>query len=134
MSKTIPEAAYRVLDDVNFAHVVTLLPDGMPQTTPVWIDRQDGVPIFNTAKGRVKHANLVRDPRVAFSVHDHTNPYVYLQVRGHAEIVDDPDKASIEALSQKYMGGPYPFHREGEERVIVRVIPSDVVWLDPNAQ
>jgi len=134
MSEPIPEAAYRILDDVNFAHVVTILADGMPQTTPVWIHREEGIPFFNTAKGRVKHANLVRDPRVAFSVVDHANPYVYLQVRGHAEMIDDPDNAGIEALSQKYLGTPYPHLREGEERVTVRIVPTDVVWWDPNAR
>lgn len=133
MSESIPEAAYRVLDDVNFAHVVTLLRDGMPQTTPVWMHREDGIPIFNTARGRVKHDNLLRDPRIAFSVHDHTNPYVYLQVRGTVEMVDDADNAGIQAMSQKYLGRAYPHLREGEERVTVRVVPTDVVWWDPNA-
>lgn len=132
MSEPIPEAAYRLLDDVNYAHVVTLMPDGMPQTTPVWMDREGGVPSFSTAKGRVKHDNLVRDPRIAFSMVDHTNPSCYLQVRGRAELVDDVDYAYMKAINQKYLGRD-PSPPAGEERVVVRVIPSEVQWRPPQS-
>ncbi len=132
MADQVPSEAYALLDDKNFAHVVTLQPDGMPQTTPVWIDRDGGVPVFNTAKGRAKHRNLVRDPRVALSVHDANNPYSYLQVRGRAELVEDGADDHIDRMAQKYLGkDTYPFRQPGEERILVRVVPEAVDWTPP---
>jgi PPOX class probable F420-dependent enzyme len=128
MSETIPSAAHHLLDDVNFAHVVTLMHDGTPQTTPVWIARDGDVAYFNTAKGRAKYHNLQRDPRVALSVHQHDQPYEWVQIRGRAELEDDPEAAVIHELSRKYTGRDYQNLRPGEERVTVRVIPDRVVY------
>jgi len=128
MSEQIPEAAHHLFDEPNFAHVVTLMPDGSPQTTPVWVGREGDVVVFNTAKGRVKHDNLVRDPRVAVSVHNREQPYEWAQIRGRAELVDDPDNAHIQAMSHKYLGKDYPFLQPGEQRLIVRITPDHVTY------
>lgn len=128
---TIPEDARALLDAPNFAHVATLMEDGSPQVTPVWVERDGDVVVFNTAKGRTKHRNLVRDPRVAISVHDQDNPYAYLQVRGSVTFVDDPDKTDINRLSHKYAGRDYPYAGPDEERVTVRIQPDAVTWRPP---
>ncbi|MBA3621544.1 MAG: PPOX class F420-dependent oxidoreductase [Actinomycetota bacterium] len=129
MTQKIPAAAHGLLDDANFAHVVTLMPDGMPQTTPVWIDRDGDVVVFNTAKGRAKHRNLVRDPRIALSVCAADNPYSYLQVRGRAELVEEGAREHIDKMARKYIGKErYPFSQPGEERIIVRITPESVDW------
>jgi len=131
MSETIPDAAHKLLDEPNYAHVVTLMADGMPQPTPVWIGRDGDVAVFNTAKGRTKHINLVRDNRIAMSVTDADDPYVYLQIRGRAEFVDDGAIDHINAMAQKYLGRDYPWLQEGEERVIVRIVPEAVHFDGP---
>ena len=41
-----------------FAHLATLMKDGSPQVTPVWLDYTDGMIRVNTARGRVKDRNL----------------------------------------------------------------------------
>ncbi|MDQ3537282.1 MAG: PPOX class F420-dependent oxidoreductase [Actinomycetota bacterium] len=129
MTATIPAGARALLDDPNFAHIVTLMPDGMPQTTPVWIDRDGDVVVFNTAKGRAKHRNLERDPRIALSVCAADNPYSYLQVRGRAELVEEGARDHIDKMAQKYIGKErYPFSQPGEERIIVRITPESVDW------
>jgi PPOX class probable F420-dependent enzyme len=129
MTATIPAGARPLLDDPNFAHIVTLMPDGMPQTTPVWIDRDGDVVVFNTAKGRAKHRNLERDPRIALSVCAADNPYSYLQVRGRAELVEEGARDHIDKMAQKYIGKErYPFSQPGEERIIVRITPESVDW------
>jgi PPOX class probable F420-dependent enzyme len=129
VTEPIPEAAFPLLDGTNFAHVATVMEDGSPQVSPVWVER-DGAQavVFNTAKGRVKHRNIERDPRIALSVHDHDDPYTYVQVRGRAELVEEGARAHIDELSRKYLGKDYPVRnlKEGEERVIVRVTPESV--------
>lgn len=125
MAKTIPTAARHLLEGKNFAHVATLMPDGSPQTTPVWVDVDGESITFNTARGRTKYENLRRDPRVALSVPNPDNPYEYLQVRGRAELVEEGAEEHIDKLAKKYMGvDSYPMRQEGEVRVIVRIVPE----------
>jgi PPOX class probable F420-dependent enzyme len=127
--ETIPEAAFPLFDGTNFAHVATVMEDGSPQVSPVWVARDgDQAVVFNTAKGRVKHRNIERNPHIALSVHDQDDPYTYVQVRGRAELVDEGAREHIDEMSRKYFGKEYPLEnlRDGEERVIVRVIPESV--------
>jgi PPOX class probable F420-dependent enzyme len=128
MSETIPPEARRLLDEPNFAYVATVMPDGSPQTTPVWVERDGDTVVFNTAKGRAKANNLSRDPRVAVTVHDPDHPYVYLQIRGRAELVEDGAREHIDKLSRKYLGHDYRGMRPGMERLIVRVIPERIYF------
>ncbi len=108
-----------------FAHVATLMPDGTPHVTPVWIDTDGEAVLFNTAKGRVKHRNLMRNPNVAISLTDDANPYQMLAIRGRAELIDEGADEHIDALAKKYLGvDEYPYRQPGEQRVIVRVTPT----------
>ena len=71
--------------------------------------------------------NLERDPRITVLVYPKDDPYSYLEVRGTAELEDDPQKAYIEEMSRKYLGKPYPSHSDAEQRLVVRVRPDKVV-------
>ncbi|CAN5802820.1 PPOX class F420-dependent oxidoreductase [soil metagenome] len=132
MPSTIPPDALALFDGVNFAHVATLMPDGNPQVSPVWVERDgDDTVVINTVKGRVKHRNLERDPRVAVSVHAQGDPYSYVQVRGTAELVDEGARDHIDVLSRKYLGKDYPSSQPGEVRVIVRITAKSVDFRPP---
>jgi PPOX class probable F420-dependent enzyme len=125
----LPQRAREMFEGPNFATVATLQPDGQPQTSVVWV-RVDGDDVlFSTIKGRRKYQNMVRDPRLSVLVFDAADPYSYTEIRGTAEITDDPDAELIEELSQKYTGRPFG-DRPGEQRVIVRVRPDHVVSYD----
>ena len=135
MAATIPEPARRLFDEPNFASMATVMPDGMPQVTPVWVERDEDVVVINTAKGRAKHRNLERDPRVAVMVIDGDNPYSYVQVRGHAEFVEEGADESIDGLAKKYLGvDVYPGHNPHEQRIIVRIVPDAVDWHPPHRE
>lgn len=122
MPESIPQQALDLFDEPNYAVVATLLPDGSPQATVVWIDR-DGpdTVVFNTERGRSKPANLERDPRVAVTVIDRENPYRYVQVRGRATLSEEGGRAHIDALARKYTGADYQAHRDDRARVVARV-------------
>jgi PPOX class probable F420-dependent enzyme len=124
----IPEEAYPLLDGRNFAHVATLLPDGTPQTTVVWVERERDTVLFNTAKGRVKYNNIRRDPRVTLSVHDQDDPYRYVQIRGRAELIEEGADAHVHKLSRKYFGRDYSDLETDPPRVIVRITPERVYY------
>ena len=111
-----------------FAHLATTMPDGAPQSTPVWIDYRDGRVLVNTAKGRVKARNMQAGSPVALSISDPDNPYRYVQVRGVVSRVhEDSADAHIDFLAKKYLGkDKYPFGQPGEERVIYEIEPQKV--------
>ena len=128
MAEIIPEKYLDLLKKPAFASLGTIMHDGSPQVTPVWVD-YDGTHIrFNTAKGRVKDQNLRRNPAVALSILDPDNPYRYLQVRGRvAEITESGADAHIDSLAKKYLGqDKYPYRKPGEVRVIYKVTPDRV--------
>jgi PPOX class probable F420-dependent enzyme len=82
-SITDPSIA-KLFEGKNFAFLATLMKDGSPQVTPTWvdIDKNNNTILVNTAKGRIKYRNISRDPRVAISVIDSSNPYDMVTVRG----------------------------------------------------
>lgn len=124
----IPESHRDILVGKNFAHVATLMPDGSPQSTPVWVDVDGDDILFNTAEGRQKVRNLDRDGRVAISIADMENPYRYLQVRGRVvEKTYEGADAHINKMAQKYLGQEtYPWSAPGDQRVIYRIRPEHV--------
>lgn len=125
---SLPPDYLDLLDSkVAFANLATLMPDGTPQVTPVWIDRSGEIVRVNTAKGRVKARNMQEGAAVALAILDPDNPYRYLQIRGTVtRTTTDGADAHIDALSHKYMGKPYPFRQPGEERLIVEITPEKV--------
>jgi PPOX class probable F420-dependent enzyme len=108
-----------------FAHLATVMPDGSPQVTPVWIDYANGVIRVNTAKGRTKARNMAAGARVAVAIQDPDNPYRYLQVRGRVKTMTEHGAdAHIDALAKKYLGqDKYPYRRPGEVRQIYEIEP-----------
>ena len=123
--QVIPESHADLLDSKALAHVATIGPGGEPQVNPVWFGTQDGYITFSQTTTRQKFRNVQDEPRVAFSIVDPTNDYRYLEVRGVVERVDpDPDNAFINSMAKKYLGEDiYPWHRPGDERVVVVVRP-----------
>jgi PPOX class probable F420-dependent enzyme len=104
-AKVIPESHVDLFSKKAFAHLVTLMPSGAPQVTPVWVDYDGHHVLINTAEGRQKDKNLQRDPRVAFSILDPENPYRYLEVRGRiAERSLKGADQHIDAMAKKYLG------------------------------
>lgn len=122
----LTETDLALLAEPQLAHVATIEPDGAPHVTPVWVDTDGEHILFNTAKGRVKHRNMLRNPVVAISVVDKADDYRTLWVRGRAEMVEEGADQHIDKLAKKYLGqDSYPFRRPGEVRVIVRVTPTE---------
>jgi PPOX class probable F420-dependent enzyme len=120
------EATRDLLDGRNFATVATVNPDGGPQTSVVWILREGDTVAFSTTAGRRKARNLARDPRISVSVFDTANPYHSVEIRGTAELAEDPGRSLPKALSRKYLGEDPPPEPDEVVRLIVRVTPDKV--------
>jgi PPOX class probable F420-dependent enzyme len=122
MGIRLNDATLKLIDGRNYAVVGTVNPDGSPHTSVVWISRDNGDLIFTTLEGRVKHRNMVRDPRVSISVIDTVDPENYIELRGRASITQDVGRRVDTQLSWKYDGRDPAEDRPGAVRVIVRVV------------
>ncbi|MBV8562497.1 MAG: TIGR03618 family F420-dependent PPOX class oxidoreductase [Actinobacteria bacterium] len=94
-------------------HLATLMPDGSPHSIPVWGIVEGGRIGFFTVNPKSRKAlNVVRDPRVALSVVDESNPYRSAHVRGRVVEVAEGDEAqaAIDRMSERYVGSPFPVH------------------------
>ncbi|MBZ5698252.1 MAG: PPOX class F420-dependent oxidoreductase [Acidobacteriia bacterium] len=125
---TIPEKYLDIFQKKSFAQLATLMPDGSPHVTPVWVDYDGRYIVINTAKGRVKDRNMRRDPRVGIDLLDPDNPYRHLSIRGRvAEITEKGADGHIDKQAKKYLGQDhYPFRAPGEVRVLYKIEPQAI--------
>ncbi len=116
----------------SFASVATLMPDGSPHVSVMWVDSDGENIILNSAEGRVKTNNLRNDHRVAIAITDSENPYKQAMIRG--TVVEDTHDGAMEhtdVLAKKYLGrDKYPYHQPGDVRVIFKVKPESVYKVD----
>ena len=129
MSERIPEAFVDLFEKRSFAHLATVMPDGTPHVTPVWIDYDGEHVLVNSARGRQKDINMEERPQVAIAIADPENPYRYLAVRGTVtEITEAGADEHINRLAQRYLGqAKYPSRTPGEVRRIYKIAPDRVV-------
>lgn len=132
MAVPIPDEFMDLLVRPVVVTLATVMPDGQPQATPIWID-YDGTHLrINTARGRQKDRNMKRDTKVTILAIDPDDPYRWMEIRGR--IVDESEESGVDvinALSLKYRGEPdyyrkNPARRHQEQRVTYKVEPLHI--------
>jgi len=118
---SLSEATLKLLDGRNYAVLATVNPDGSPQTSAMWVGRDGDDLLFSTVEGRVKHRNMLRDPRVSVTVLDSADPENYVELRGRVSMSPDIDCQVDNQLSWKYDGKDKEPDRPGAVRVVVRM-------------
>lgn len=103
----IPDSHKDLVEKPYFGVVTTVMPDGQPQSTVVWVDYDGENLRFNTARGRQKDKNLLANPKVTLVIVDPHNGFHWLEVRGTAEVTEAGGREHIESLSRKYTGRNY---------------------------
>ena len=128
----IPESHRDLFEKWAFAHLGTLMPNGTPQVTPMWVMMDaEGYVVMNSARGRQKDRNIRTRRRVALCISDPDDPYRYIAIRGPVvEITEQGADEVIRQLSLKYRGTPNFQKRPGEVRVTYRVRPDQITTRD----
>ena len=123
--------ARALLSRPNFAHLSTLLPDGSPQNTPVWIGLEGDQILISTGEGSRKVRNTRHDPPVGLSMVDFHDPYEQLQIRGRVlEFRQDADFKVMDAISCKYTGNRFPFRNPaGRVAIVIEVVAEKYTKL-----
>jgi PPOX class probable F420-dependent enzyme len=131
----LTEPVIKIVKDKNFAFLGTIMKDGRPQVSPIWIDIDDNnnIILFNTAQGRIKHKNISRDPRVSLSLVDKNNPYSMVTIQGIViEQTTIGADEHIDKLAKKYLNiDRYPSHSPSIKRVICKIRPEKMYYLPP---
>lgn len=132
MAVPLSTGAKRILDKLNFAHVATVMPDGSPQVSPVWVYRDGDHIMVSTGLDRQKTRNVKRDPRVAVSIADVDNPFPPVQIRGRViEIITgEPAVDGFVAVTKKYTGNEPAQRPSAADRVVYRIEADSVVAPD----
>lgn len=129
MAKKLSERDIKLIDGKNFAYLATLLPDGSPHVTPMWVDHEGDVLLMNTAIGRIKQRNITRDPRVSITIVDSNNPYDRIII--HGRVVSQTEQgaeAHIDKLAKKYTGAnKYQKASPSEKRIIIKIDPLRIL-------
>jgi PPOX class probable F420-dependent enzyme len=115
------EETLRLLDGKNYAVLATVNPDGSPHTSAMWVGRDGDDLLFSTVEGRVKHRNMLRDPRVSVTILESADPENYVELRGRVSMTPDIGRQVDTALSWKYNGRDPEPDLPGAVRVVVRM-------------
>jgi PPOX class probable F420-dependent enzyme len=121
-----------LLEEPHIAQFVTLMDDGSPQISPVWIDT-DGINVLvNSALGRLKTNNIERDSRVAVGVYDPANAYSrVVNITGTvSRITQDGADEHINLLAKKYLNTEeYEGRNIQDTRVIIVIKPDRITGI-----
>ena len=128
MPATISPGFRKLLKEPAHCQLATLMPDGSPQITQVWVDTDGEHILINTAQGRQKERNIQRDPRVAVNVVDPANAWRIAIVRGRVvDVTTASADQLIDQLAKKYLNEEtYPFRRPEEVRVTLTILPEEI--------
>lgn len=123
---TLPEGLVALLRGTATCYLATTMPDGSPQLTRTWVDT-DGIDVLvNTVVGHQKTRNVQRDPRVALAVSPADGGSPCVELRGRVTgMTTDGAAEHVEALAQRYLGGPYPWYGgRAQQRLLLRIRPE----------
>jgi PPOX class probable F420-dependent enzyme len=124
----LPDELLELLKRPSPCFVATIMPDGSPQLTQTWVTTDGDHILINTPDQSQKARNVARDPHVALNIVDPDNTMRYFAVRGRVIATTTEGGAqSIDDLSGKYLGRPYPnFSGQPETRMIVTIEADSV--------
>ena len=125
---TLPDGLLALLRAPSTCYLATLMKDGSPQLTQVWVDTDGEHIVINSVDTHLKVRNIRRDPRVAVTISDPDRPGAYFQVRGRAiEVTEVGGPDHIDTLSHKYTGGPYAWYGGRDQVRVVITIEADKI-------
>ena len=119
------DSASALFTGKTFAHMATIMPDGLPQVTPVWIERDGEILIVVSIKGRVKDRNIRINPNVGLESSDPEQRYRFVSIQGIVvEIREEGAEAQLDKFALRYLGkDQYPWGKPGDVRVLYIIKP-----------
>jgi PPOX class probable F420-dependent enzyme len=136
MSLPLPSSHLNLLTHPVHGVLTTMLHDGQPQSTLVWCDYDGECARVNTTRERQKGRNMAANPRVSLLVVDPDDTSRYVEIRGHAELLEAGAIEHLDQLTRQYTRHPcfyghvYPPEQEARETRIICRIHATRITLD----
>jgi PPOX class probable F420-dependent enzyme len=137
MAVPIPETHRDLLVKPVHGVLSTIMPDGQPQSSIVWIDYDGTYVLINTTRERQKGRNMRDNPKVALLVIDPQDGSRWIEVRGKVvEIRREGAQAHADTLTQRYTGKQrfsgdvYPVEQKQKESRVIVIIEPIKISLD----
>jgi PPOX class probable F420-dependent enzyme len=129
-----PESHRDLLATPLTATLTTIDGHGRPQSTAVWcfVD-DDGRLTGSITSDRQKYKNLVGNPNCDLFIIDPHNSYRTLEVRAQADLIPDPDKATVRRFAEVYGVDEAILVNRDEDRYTVIYHPRRVVVNPPGS-
>lgn len=125
---TLPDGLLALLRASSTCYLATVMSDGSPQLTQVWVDTDGEHVVINSVSTHLKVRNVRRDPRVALTVSDPAHPSGFMQVRGRViDITEAGGAEHIDELSHKYTGRPYPWYGGRDQVRVILTIEAEKI-------
>lgn len=103
----IPDSHLDLIDRPLWAALTTVMPDGQPQTTPVWCNRDGDTVLINSMDSFRKTKNMRENPKVTLLVYDPADPLRNIEIRGTVvEMTEEGALEHLDALTALYMNKP----------------------------
>ncbi len=130
---SLEPADRELLQAPNIAVISTLREDGGILAVPTWVDVEGEHVVLNSERSRAWPTNLRERGTVTVTVVDRQNPMNYVSIGGRlAEETTEGAFDHGDRMAQKYLGrDTYPWHQEGDVRVILRIAPERITRRDP---
>jgi PPOX class probable F420-dependent enzyme len=136
MTALIPESHSELLLRPLHGVLTTMMPDGQPQMSMVWVDYDGERVLINTTLERQKGKNMQTNPMVNVLVIDPDDGSRFLEVRGEVSEItqdgavihaDQQTRAYSKDVRQRFYGDVYPEEQMAKEtRVIVKISPEKI--------
>lgn len=131
----IPDDFLDLFTKKAYGHLSTLMADGTPHVTSVYVDWDGKHILINSARGRIKDKNMQERPQVALQIPDPDNSDRYISIRGRVvEITQEGAEEHLNKLSQRYLEKdiyPPSMRFPGEVRALYKIIPDKVIVWSP---
>ncbi len=98
MKVFIPDSHRDLLEGPVNVVLTTLMPDGQPQTTPIWCNLDGDDVLINSMKQFRKQKNMRRNPKVTLLAYRLKQPLRNIEVRG--QVVEMTEEGALEHLNE----------------------------------
>jgi PPOX class probable F420-dependent enzyme len=121
--------AVKLIEGKNFGFLASIMRDGSPHVTPLWVDREGDMILVNTSMGQTAQRNIERDPRVSIVIVDHDNPYDRVIILGRVKAQSQEGaEEHIDKLAKKYTGAnKYQRSSPTEKRITIKIEPTRIL-------
>ena len=133
MTLKIPVSHLDLVQEPVCAVLITMMPDGQPQSSLVWCDYDGKHVRVNTTRERQKGKNMEKDPKVSLLVIDPHDASRWIEVRGEVEISEEGALEHLDEITRQYTNHPcyygfiYPEdQKEKETRIICKIKPTRI--------